>query len=83
MTSQGSDLWKDKDRFTKFAHASLELCKVYQELARHNSSRRELSAAEMHLKNTIKQVVLLVSKIGMCLQVYLVITITSKATHFL
>ncbi|XP_010323345.2 uncharacterized protein [Solanum lycopersicum] len=52
---QGSDLWKDKDRFSKFAHASLELCKVYQEIARRNGSRRELSAAEMHLKNTIKQ----------------------------
>ncbi|CAN4112928.1 unnamed protein product [Withania somnifera] len=52
---QGSDLWKDKERFTKFAHASLELCKVYQEIARRNGSHRELSAAEMHLKNTIKQ----------------------------
>lgn len=52
---QGSDLWKDKDRFAKFAHASLELCKVYQEIARRNGSRRELSAAEMHLKNTTKQ----------------------------
>ncbi|KAH0744957.1 hypothetical protein KY290_032950 [Solanum tuberosum] len=52
---QGSDLWKDKDRFAKFAHASLELCKVYQEISRRNGSRRELSAAEMHLKNTIKQ----------------------------
>ncbi|KAL2459841.1 Protein prenylyltransferase superfamily protein [Forsythia ovata] len=52
---QGSDLWKDRDRFVKFADASLELCKVYQELALRNSSRRELFAAEMHLKNTIKQ----------------------------
>ncbi|XP_060172174.1 uncharacterized protein LOC132603231 isoform X2 [Lycium barbarum] len=52
---QGADLWKDKDRFTKFAHASLELCEVYQEIARRNCSRKELSAAEMHLKNTIKQ----------------------------
>ncbi|OIS97025.1 PREDICTED: tetratricopeptide repeat protein 27 homolog isoform X1 [Nicotiana attenuata] len=52
---QGSDLWKDKDRFAKFARASLELCKVYQEIARRNGSRRELSAAEMHLKSTIKQ----------------------------
>ncbi|KAL3829245.1 hypothetical protein ACJIZ3_018047 [Penstemon smallii] len=54
---QGSDLWKDKDRFVKFAHASLELCKVYQELALRGSSRRELFAAEMHLKSTIKQAV--------------------------
>lgn len=52
---QGSDLWKDRDRFVKFAYASLELCKVYQELSLRNSSRRELFTAEMHLKNTIKQ----------------------------
>lgn len=52
---QGSDLWKERDRFVKFAHASLELCKVYQELALLGSSRRELFAAEMHLKSTIKQ----------------------------
>ncbi|KAH6834852.1 Protein prenylyltransferase superfamily protein [Perilla frutescens var. hirtella] len=52
---QGSDLWKDKDRFVKFANASLELCKVYQELALHGNSRKELFAAEMHLKSTIKQ----------------------------
>ncbi|KAA8522634.1 hypothetical protein F0562_013005 [Nyssa sinensis] len=52
---QGSDLWKDRDRFKKFAHASLELCKVYVELSSCSGSRRELSAAEMHLRNTIKQ----------------------------
>ncbi|KAG6422850.1 hypothetical protein SASPL_113232 [Salvia splendens] len=54
---QGSDLWKDKDRFVKFANASLELCKVYQELALRGNSRRELFAAEMHLKSTIKQAI--------------------------
>ncbi|KAL1561352.1 tetratricopeptide repeat protein 27 [Salvia divinorum] len=54
---QGSDLWKDKDRFVKFANASLELCKVYQELALCGNSRRELFAAEMHLKSTIKQAI--------------------------
>ncbi|CAN0914414.1 Tetratricopeptide repeat protein 27 homolog [Linum grandiflorum] len=52
---QGSDLWKDKDRFIKFAHASLELSKVYMELSSSTGSRRELSSAEMHLKQTIKQ----------------------------
>lgn len=52
---QGSDLWNDGDRFRKFAHASLELSKVYVELGSLNNSRRELFAAEMHLKNTIKQ----------------------------
>lgn len=52
---QGSDLWKDRDRFKKFADASLELCKVYMEISASSVSRRELLAAEMHLKNTIKQ----------------------------
>ncbi|KAK3205795.1 hypothetical protein Dsin_019841 [Dipteronia sinensis] len=52
---QGSDLWKDRDRFKRFAHASLELCKVYMEMSSSTGSRRELFAAEMHLKNTIKQ----------------------------
>ncbi|XP_073053469.1 uncharacterized protein [Primulina eburnea] len=52
---QGSDLWKDRERFVKFAHASLELCRVYQELALRGSSRKELFTAEMHLKSTIKQ----------------------------
>nr|GMD26337.1 tetratricopeptide repeat protein 27 homolog [Ipomoea batatas] len=62
---QGSDLWKDRDRFVKFANASLELCSVYKELACRNASRRELFAAEMHLKNTIKQASSLFSNIGM------------------
>ncbi|KAM7479896.1 hypothetical protein LguiA_028109 [Lonicera macranthoides] len=54
---QGSDLWRDVDRFKKFACASLELCKVYIELASSSGGVRELYAAEMHLKNTIKQAV--------------------------
>ncbi|XP_050223386.1 uncharacterized protein LOC126673331 [Mercurialis annua] len=52
---QGSDLWKDSDRFKKFSHASLELCKVYMEISSSTGSRRELFSAEMHLKNTVKQ----------------------------
>ncbi|XP_059640826.1 uncharacterized protein LOC132282985 [Cornus florida] len=52
---QGSDLWKHRDRFLKFAHASLELCKVYVELSSCTGSHKELLAAEMHLKNIIKQ----------------------------
>lgn len=52
---QGSDVWKEKERFVKFAKASLELCKVYKEVALRGNSRRELFAAEMHLKSTIKQ----------------------------
>lgn len=52
---QGSDLWKDKDRFIKFAQASLELCRVYVQISSSTNSQRELYAAEMHLKNTVKQ----------------------------
>ncbi|KAK9291541.1 hypothetical protein L1049_019489 [Liquidambar formosana] len=52
---QGSELWKDRDRFKKFARASLELCKVYMEISSSTGSRRELLTAEMHLRNTIKQ----------------------------
>ncbi|XP_024041240.1 tetratricopeptide repeat protein 27 isoform X4 [Citrus clementina] len=52
---QGSDLWKDRDRFKRFSYASLELCKVYTEISSSSGSRRELFAAEMHLKNVLKQ----------------------------
>ncbi|KAJ6792838.1 tetratricopeptide repeat protein 27-like protein [Iris pallida] len=54
---QGSDLWHDRDRFKKFAHASLQLCKVYMEIALTNKSHRELKTAEMHLRNSVKQAV--------------------------
>ena len=53
--TQGSDLWKDRDRFKIFAQASLELCKVYMEISSSTGSHRELRAAEMHLKSIIKQ----------------------------
>ncbi|KAL0843223.1 hypothetical protein Bca101_016468 [Brassica carinata] len=52
---QGSEVWKDKERFKLFAKASLELCRVYMEISVSTGSRRELFSAEMHLKNTIKQ----------------------------
>ncbi|KAH0860647.1 hypothetical protein HID58_088908 [Brassica napus] len=52
---QGSELWKDKERFKKFARASLELCRVYMEISLSTGSKRELFSAEMHLRNTIKQ----------------------------
>lgn len=52
---QGSDLWKDRDRFKSFAQASLELCKVYMEISSSTGSLRELHVAEMHLKNIIRQ----------------------------
>ncbi|KAL9423271.1 hypothetical protein AB3S75_035374 [Citrus x aurantiifolia] len=53
---QGSDLWKERDRFKRFSYASLELCKVYMEISSSSGSRRELFDAEMHLKNVLKQV---------------------------
>ncbi|GMJ02837.1 hypothetical protein like AT5G17270 [Hibiscus trionum] len=52
---QGSDLWKDRDRFKSFAQASLDLCKVYMDISSSTNSRRELLTAEMHLKNTLRQ----------------------------
>ncbi|KAG6487869.1 tetratricopeptide repeat protein 27 homolog isoform X1 [Zingiber officinale] len=52
---QGSELWHDRDRFKKFAHASLQLCKAYMEIASSNGNRRELFAAEMHLRSAINQ----------------------------
>ncbi|KAI4330077.1 hypothetical protein MLD38_028385 [Melastoma candidum] len=54
---QGVDLWKDRDRFRKFAGTSLELCKVYMKISVSTGSRRELFAAEMHLKSTLRQAV--------------------------
>ncbi|RID68613.1 hypothetical protein BRARA_C00760 [Brassica rapa] len=54
---QGSEVWKDKERFKLFAKASLELCRVYMEISESTGSRRELFSAEMHLKNTIKQAI--------------------------
>lgn len=54
---QGSDLLHNHDRFKKFAHASLQLCRVYMEIALSTGSHRELTAAEMHLRNSIKQAV--------------------------
>ncbi|KAF9604156.1 hypothetical protein IFM89_002831 [Coptis chinensis] len=53
---QGADMWNDRDRFKKFASASLQLCEVYMEISQSTGSRRELNAAEMHLRNTVKQV---------------------------
>ncbi|KAK2445164.1 Protein prenylyltransferase superfamily protein [Trifolium repens] len=52
---QGSDTWNDRDRFQKFAKASLELCKVYMEISASTGSIKELFTAEMHLKNICRQ----------------------------
>ncbi|KAG2641782.1 hypothetical protein PVAP13_2KG234200 [Panicum virgatum] len=53
---QGSELWHDQKKFTKYAQASLQLCKVYMEISSSSGSRRELLTAEMHLKSTLKQI---------------------------
>ncbi|KAF6137117.1 hypothetical protein GIB67_030881 [Kingdonia uniflora] len=60
---QGAELWNNKDRFNKFANASLQLCQVYLELSSSSGNRRELNAAEMHLRNTVKLVRYLISDI--------------------
>jgi hypothetical protein len=52
---QGSGLWHDQKKFTKYAQASLQLCKVYMEISSRTGSRRELLSAEMHLKSSLKQ----------------------------
>ncbi|CAI8599165.1 unnamed protein product [Vicia faba] len=52
---QSSDTWNDRDRFQKFAKASLELCKVYVEISASTGSMKELFTAEMHLKNICRQ----------------------------
>ncbi|KAG1362247.1 putative tetratricopeptide repeat protein 27 [Cocos nucifera] len=57
ILQQGSDLWRDRDRFKKFAHASLQLCNVYMEIAASTGSRQELITAEMHLRSSVKQAV--------------------------
>ncbi|KAK3124908.1 hypothetical protein QOZ80_7BG0595950 [Eleusine coracana subsp. coracana] len=52
---QGSGLWHDQKKFTKYAQASLQLCKVYMEISSSSGNRRELLLAEMHLKSSLKQ----------------------------
>ncbi|XP_047083724.1 tetratricopeptide repeat protein 27 homolog [Lolium rigidum] len=52
---QGSGVWHDKKKFTKFAQASLQLCKVYMEISSTTENRQELLLAEMHLKSSLKQ----------------------------
>ncbi|XP_021751199.1 LOW QUALITY PROTEIN: tetratricopeptide repeat protein 27-like [Chenopodium quinoa] len=52
---QGSEVWKDIVQFRKYAHASLELCKIYLVISSSAESLRELCAADMHLRNIIKQ----------------------------
>ena len=73
--SQGSDLWKDRDRFKSFAQASLDLCKVYMEISSSTGSRRELLAAEMHLKNIIKQARCLYFDVSLFIYIYICVCV--------
>ncbi|KAL3697661.1 hypothetical protein R1sor_011737 [Riccia sorocarpa] len=52
---QGSKWQSSRDMFELFTSACLQLCDVYIETAVKGSSKRELSAAQMLLRNTIKQ----------------------------
>jgi len=53
---QGCDTWKDQDQFKKFAKSSLDLCQVYVDMfSSASGSTKQLSTAELHLKNVIKQ----------------------------
>ncbi|XP_020527481.1 tetratricopeptide repeat protein 27 homolog isoform X1 [Amborella trichopoda] len=52
---QGSDLWHNEEKFKKFARASVQLCKIYMEIASSSGSCKELTTAEMHLRNAVKQ----------------------------
>uniref|UniRef100_A0ACD5TVC6 Uncharacterized protein n=1 Tax=Avena sativa TaxID=4498 RepID=A0ACD5TVC6_AVESA len=52
---QGSGVWHDKKKFTKFAQASLQLCKVYMEISSTTENKQDLLSAEMHLKSSLKQ----------------------------
>ncbi|KAK9188352.1 hypothetical protein WN944_019753 [Citrus x changshan-huyou] len=63
----GSDLWKDRYRFKRFSYASLELCKVYMEISSSSGSRRELFAAEMHLKNTFSGSGRILATVSLCM----------------
>ncbi|KAF5942686.1 hypothetical protein HYC85_020328 [Camellia sinensis] len=51
---QGSDLWKDKDRFKKFAHASLELCKAgsFSDMEEFTDLQSSLDEVRMKLQTS-------------------------------
>lgn len=53
---QGTSWQQNLDKFETFAIASLQLCEAYIELSCHGGGVKELSAAIMHLRNTLKQV---------------------------
>jgi hypothetical protein len=53
---QGTSWQQNLDKFETFAKASLQLCKAYIETSCHGGGVKELSAAIMHLRNTLKQV---------------------------
>ncbi|OMO97487.1 Tetratricopeptide-like helical [Corchorus olitorius] len=56
ILEEGSDLWKDGDRFRRFADALLELCKIYIILSSSiGSHHQQLLSAERELQSAIKQ----------------------------
>ncbi|OAY73837.1 Tetratricopeptide repeat protein, partial [Ananas comosus] len=54
---QGSELWRDIDKFKRFAQAALYLCKVSMEIASSTGNRSELVTAEFRLRSYVKQAV--------------------------
>lgn len=53
---QGTSWQQNLDKFEIFAKASLQLCEAYIETSCNGGGVKELSAAIMHLRNTLKQV---------------------------
>ncbi|OMO99576.1 Tetratricopeptide-like helical [Corchorus capsularis] len=52
---KGSDMWKDGDRYRRFAHSLWELCKIYITLFSSTGGHEQLQSAERELQNAIKQ----------------------------
>lgn len=54
---QGSSWQRNEEKFEQFVKASIQLCKAYMDVVQLGSDgKRELSAAQMHLRNTLKLV---------------------------
>lgn len=52
---QGSDWKHNRDRFQKLCQVSLQLSKVYMDIALKSGTKRELYSAQMLLRNLVKQ----------------------------
>ncbi|CAM6029244.1 unnamed protein product [Sphagnum balticum] len=52
---QGSSWQRNEEKFEQFVKASIQLCKAYMDVVQLGSDgKRELSPAQMHLRNTLK-----------------------------